>query len=64
MQDTTIYPQFIPDKPSGKDCFEGHSQDKLAHSVCDYVWRADAVSEGKADDAKESKKTFASHYRA
>ena len=58
MQDTTIYPQFIPDKPSGKDCFEGHSQDKLAHSVCDYVWRADAVSEGKADDAKESKKTL------
>ncbi len=47
MQDTTKYPQFIPDKPAGKDCFEGHSQDKLAHSVCDYVRRIDAQSTGE-----------------
>ena len=47
MQDTTKYPQFIPDRPSGKDCFEGHSQDRLAHSVCDYVRRIDAQSIGR-----------------
>lgn len=37
IQDTTKYPRFIPDIPVGEDCFEGHSQDKLAHSVCDYI---------------------------
>ena len=37
MQDTTKYPHFIPDKPDGVDCFEGHSQERLAHNVCDYV---------------------------
>lgn len=47
MQDTTKYPQFIPDRPLGKDCFEGHSQDRLAHSVCDYVRRIDAQSTGQ-----------------
>ena len=44
MQDTMKYPQFIPDKPAGKDCFEGHSQDRLAHSLCDYVRKIDAQS--------------------
>ena len=42
MPNTTKYPRFIPDKPAGKDCFEGHSQERLAHSVCDYVRRIDA----------------------
>lgn len=42
MQDTSIYPHFIPDEPAGKDCFEGHSQERLAHSVSDYVRRIDA----------------------
>lgn len=51
MQDTIKYPRFIPDKPIGEDCFEGHSQERLAHSVCDYVERIDAqpTSEGEAD---------------
>lgn len=51
MQDTTKYPQFIPDRPLGKDCFEGHSQERLAHSVCDYVRRIDAkpAMEGQAE---------------
>lgn len=35
--DTTKFPRFIPDIPVGEDCFEGHSQEKLAHSVCDYI---------------------------
>lgn len=42
MQDTTKYPHFIPDKPAGVDYFEGHSQERLAHIVCDYVRRVDA----------------------
>ncbi|MBQ3806280.1 MAG: hypothetical protein II844_10835 [Prevotella sp.] len=52
MQDTTKYPRFIPDKPVGKDCFEGHSQERLAHSVCDYVRRIDAKTamEGQAEN--------------
>lgn len=45
MQDTTKYPHFIPDKPAGLDCFEGHSQERLAHSVCDYVKRMDVNPE-------------------
>ena len=48
MQDTTNYPHFIPDKPTGKDCFDGHSQERLAHSVCDYVRRIDAKPKGEA----------------
>ena len=36
-KDTNKYPRFIPDIPVGEDCFEGHSQEKLAHSVCDYM---------------------------
>lgn len=28
---------FFPDIPVGEDCFEGHSQEKLAHIVCDYI---------------------------
>ena len=42
MQDIAKYPHFIPDKPSGEDCFEGHSQEKLAHEVCNYVKKLDA----------------------
>ena len=45
MQDTTKYPHFIPDRPAGVDCFEGHSQERLAHTVCDYVRRIDAQPE-------------------
>lgn len=47
MQNITKYPQFIPDKPAGKDYFEGHSQDRLAHCVCDYVRRIDTQSTGE-----------------
>ena len=52
MPNTTNYPNFIPDKPVGKDCFEGHSQERLAHSVCDYVRRIDAKTamEGQAEN--------------
>lgn len=49
MQDKTKYPHFIPDKPAGVDCFDGHSQRRLAHFVCDYVRRIDAKPE---DDGK------------
>ena len=47
MQAPMNYPQFILDKPAGKDCFDGHSQERLAHSVCDYVRRIDAKPEGE-----------------
>lgn len=47
MQAPMNYPQFILDKPAGKDCFNGHSQERLAHSVCDYVRRIDAKPEGE-----------------
>ena len=46
MPNTTKYPHFIPDNPVGQDCFDGHSQKRLAHSVCDYVRRIDAKPEG------------------
>ena len=45
MIDTTKYPQFIPDKPIGEDCFEGHSQKKLAQGVCEYVRKVDEKPE-------------------
>lgn len=54
MPNTTKYPRFIPDKPVGKDCFEGHSQERLAHSVCDYVRRIDA----KPEDAEQAENTM------
>ena len=45
MPNTTKYPRFISDKPVGKDCFEGHSQERLAHSSVtklevDGYWKA------------------------
>ena len=43
MQDTTKYPHFIPDKPNGEDCFEGHSQEKLAKGVCEYIRKVDEM---------------------
>lgn len=49
MQETTKFPHFIPDKPTGEDCFEGHSQEKLAHEVCNYVKLLDAKPDEKAD---------------
>ena len=47
MQAPMNYPHFIPDKPVGKDCFDGQSQEHLAHSVCVYVRRIDAKLEGE-----------------
>lgn len=47
MPDITKYPHFIPDKPAGEDCFEGHSQERLAHSICDYVRKIDAQPAGE-----------------
>ena len=56
--DMSQHPHFIPDKPIGIDCFEGHSQERLAHGICNYVRMADDVPESKVDNAKESKKTL------
>jgi len=41
-----------PDKPVEKDSFEGQSQERLAHSVCNYVRRIDAKTamEGQAEN--------------
>jgi hypothetical protein len=43
MLDENKFPHFIPDKPKGKDCFEGHSQDKLAHKIFDYIKSIDEL---------------------
>lgn len=48
MQDITKFPHFIPDKPTGEDCFDGHSQENLAHSVCNYVRKLDAKPDANA----------------
>lgn len=47
IQNVSDYPRFISDKPAGLDCFKGHSQERLAHSICDYMRKADAVPDGK-----------------
>lgn len=48
MQDTTNYPHFIADKPIGEDCFDGHSQEMLAKTMCGYMRRVDEMP----DDSK------------
>ena len=53
MQDITKFPHFIPDKPTGEDCFEGHSQEKLAHSVCDYMRQLDAKNDSEAKNEEK-----------
>ena len=44
QEKTSPYPNFIVDKPIGKDCFDGHSQENLAHSICNYVRMTDATT--------------------
>ena len=56
-QVTTKYPRFIPDIPVGVDCFEGHSQEKLAHSVCNYIKLQDARNVDN-DTSKKQEKTI------
>ena len=56
-KDTKKYPRFIPDIPSGEDCFEGHSQEKLAHSVCNYIKLQDA-GDVDNDTSKKQEKTI------
>lgn len=55
-QGTTKYPRFIPDIPVGEDCFEGHSQEKLAHSVCDYIRLQDEGAVANAPAKKRDNK--------
>lgn len=57
-QDTIKFPRFIPDIPVGEDCFEGHSQEKLAHSVCDYIRLQDERAVTKATSKTEKKTTM------
>lgn len=54
-KDTNKYPRFIPDIPAGKDCFEGHSQEKLAHSVCNYIKLQDAGAVANATSKTQEK---------
>lgn len=56
-KNTTKYPRFIPDIPVGEDCFEGHSQEKLAHSVCDYIRLQDEGAVANAT-SNTQEKTF------
>lgn len=56
-QNTTKFPRFIPDIPVGEDCFEGHSQEILAHSVCDYIRLQDEGAVANAT-SNTQEKTF------
>ena len=56
-KDTTKYPRFIPDIPAGEDCFEGHSQKKLALSVCNYIKLQDG-GDVDNDTSKTQEKTM------
>lgn len=49
------YPHFISDKPLGKDCFDGRSQERLAHCICDYVRMADFPIGDEEKAAKDVK---------
>ena len=49
MQDSSLYPHFIPDTPIGEDCFEGHSHKNLAYSICDYIRTVDSYSCDKSN---------------
>lgn len=57
-QNIAKYPRFIPDIPIGEDCFEGHSQEILAHSVCDYIRLQDDRTVIKATSKTEKKTTM------
>lgn len=46
MKETQNYPQFILDKPVGEDYFHGHSQERVSHSICDYVRLLDTKPKG------------------
>lgn len=37
MHELNIYPKFIPDKPDGKDLYEGQSQNSLADNICQFI---------------------------
>ena len=52
------YPHFILDKPLGNDCFDGHSQKKLAHNICNYVRMTDTKPEKKANADKQTMNTM------
>ena len=54
-QDSLKYPRFIPDSPVGEDFFEGHSQEKLAHSICDYIRLQDEGEVAKTTSKIEKK---------
>lgn len=58
MQETIQNPRFIIDKPVGKDCFDGHSQENLAHSISNYVRMADAKPEDVTDSDQQAKTTL------
>lgn len=47
MIDNSIFPHFIPDIPKGWDAFEGRSQDRLAHNICEYIRKVDAKADTK-----------------
>lgn len=43
MIDKNKYPHFIPDKPTGKDVFEGQSQTHLSDRIYEHIKSIDAV---------------------
>lgn len=55
MLEQKNYPRFISDKPNGTDCFEGHSQERLAGSICYFIRGIDAESFSKDCKCKAQK---------
>lgn len=55
MKEQNKYPRFIPDRPNGEDCFEGHSLERLANSVSDYIREIDDKSLSKDSICKYKK---------
>lgn len=47
MLDECKFPHFIPDRPKGQDCFEGHSQKNLAHKIFEYIKSVDELPDKK-----------------
>lgn len=41
MTEPVIFPRFIPDKPDGKDLYEGQSQKTLGDNICQFITEND-----------------------
>ena len=65
MKEFDNYLSFITDRPTGTDCFEGHSQKRLGNSVCDYIHKIDnSNSENVIDQSTRTIHEYSECYRS